>query len=330
VTYVARSWCAAIALLAAIPARAQNPDLVLSRAERDSILATYDNIFPIWGRKAIERGFALPAPFGLNVQFVWVDQNVEITDLALSAGDNPPQPATFVSLGDVEVPVYTPGVRADLWLLPFLNVYTYAGQAWVTTHAHVLEPVDYVSTSSQKGQYIGVGFTGTIGIKRNFLAVDVNWVWTDTDVLDAPVRGNILAFRYGRAFKLRRNQRLAVWLGALRQVLVANTSGSIALADVIPESDAQRLQAALANYQTSAWYQGLTPAQRVVVDQLIAGLEVPADATVNYTLHKELAAPWNMIVGSSWDITRHWSLRTELGFIKRLSVLFTARYGIDF
>jgi hypothetical protein len=44
--------------------RAQNPDLMLNQAERDRILKTYDNIFPIPGRQAIERGFDLPKPFG--------------------------------------------------------------------------------------------------------------------------------------------------------------------------------------------------------------------------------------------------------------------------
>ena len=43
-------------------AAAQNPDLELSQAERDSILTTYHQVFPLWGRKAIERGFLLPLP----------------------------------------------------------------------------------------------------------------------------------------------------------------------------------------------------------------------------------------------------------------------------
>src|SRR5574339_610447 len=42
-----------VSLLAASPAVAQNnPDLALTPAERDSILADYDNIFPLLGRKA--------------------------------------------------------------------------------------------------------------------------------------------------------------------------------------------------------------------------------------------------------------------------------------
>jgi hypothetical protein len=60
---VARVVALALALVAIVaPAvRAQNPDLMLSQAQRDSILKTYNNIFPILGRKAIERGFDLPS-----------------------------------------------------------------------------------------------------------------------------------------------------------------------------------------------------------------------------------------------------------------------------
>jgi hypothetical protein len=44
----------ALIALAAHVAVAQNPDLALSQAERDSLLKNYHNRFPIWGRKAIE------------------------------------------------------------------------------------------------------------------------------------------------------------------------------------------------------------------------------------------------------------------------------------
>ena len=38
----------------------------LTPDERDSVLANYYNVFPLLGRQAIERGFDLPKPFGIN------------------------------------------------------------------------------------------------------------------------------------------------------------------------------------------------------------------------------------------------------------------------
>ncbi|HSE67979.1 MAG TPA: hypothetical protein VLB12_13415, partial [Gemmatimonadales bacterium] len=80
------SLSALLALLTlAIPrnAVAQNPDLALTQEERDSVLKDYHNIFPLWGRKAVERGFDLPKPLGLNVIGLYMNQGIEITDLGL-------------------------------------------------------------------------------------------------------------------------------------------------------------------------------------------------------------------------------------------------------
>ena len=82
----------ALTLTLAARAGAQNPDLMLTQPERDSILKTYHNLFPIWGRKAIERGFDLPKPLGLNVLGLTMKQGIDITDLGLSTGSNPTVP----------------------------------------------------------------------------------------------------------------------------------------------------------------------------------------------------------------------------------------------
>src|SRR4029434_1716553 len=85
---------------------AQTPDLALSKTERDSLLAHYKNRFPIWGRKAIERGFDLPYPVGLSVNGVWASQNIDISNLSLSTGDNPVVPVEIVKFGEVTAPIF--------------------------------------------------------------------------------------------------------------------------------------------------------------------------------------------------------------------------------
>src|SRR5687767_13506398 len=87
---------AALCLTAATTGSAQNPDLMLSKAQRDSILKNYDNVFPIWGRKAIEKGFDLPYPAGLGLNVVYASQNIDLTNLGLSTGSNPVVPVDFI------------------------------------------------------------------------------------------------------------------------------------------------------------------------------------------------------------------------------------------
>ena len=100
----------------------QNADLSLTQAQRDSILKDYDNIFPIWGRKAIERGFDLPYPVGINLNFLYMHQDITIGELGLSVNENPTQPVDFISFDKADSRISTVNSRFDLWLFPFLSV----------------------------------------------------------------------------------------------------------------------------------------------------------------------------------------------------------------
>ena len=320
---------AVISLAAATSASAQNPDLALSKAERDSILKTYDNVFPIWGRKAIEKGFDLPYPAGLGVNFVYASQNIDLKNLGLSTGSNPVVPVDVIKFGDTKAPVLTPNLRADLWVLPFLNVYAFGGVAWVTTDVAVAEPVAFTTSVDQSGYYAGLGATATMGIKHNWLAFDLNTAWTKTEKLDEPVRTRIFGIRFGRAQKLQGEQRLALWVGAMKQTLKSTTNGSINLSEVIEGGGGQGGN--FDGYQDSEWYQGLPPAQQRVVDEIVQRIQGidPTDVVVNYSLDKATADPWNMLVGTSYDFSKRWAARAEAGFIGRKSLLMMLNYRFE-
>src|SRR5206468_1168474 len=49
---------------------------------------------------------------------------------------------------------------------------------------------------------------------------------------------------------------------------------------------------------------------------------------VNYTLNKKVADPWNLLIGGTYDVGRHWGLRGEVGFIGRVSFLLMGNYRI--
>ena len=332
---IVRLVAAAFALAAATSASAttasaQNPDLALSQAERDSILAHYKNRFPIWGRKAIERGFDLPRPFGISLNGVYATQNIDITSLGLSTGSDPTVPVEFIKFGEVTAPIFTPNARLDLWVLPFLNVYTFGGKAWISTDVNLTDPVAFGTKVDQTGVYGGVGVTGTMGIKHNWLAFDVNWAWTDAEKLSELVNTRIFGIRYGRAQKLSGTQRLALWIGAMKQTLNSTTNGSINLDEVI-SGGGSGSGSALEDYKDSAWYQALPPAQKKVVDQIvdrILGID-PSNVTINYSLDKATKDPWNMLLGASYDWSKSWQGRIESGFIGRKQVLVQINYRLN-
>ena len=319
----------ALLLLAAVvttPASAQNPDLILSQAERDSILKDYDQVFPIWGRQAIERGFDLPRPFGIGFNAVYITQNIDITNLLLSTGDEPLEPFDVVQFGESEATAFSETVRADLWVFPFLNVYGLYGPGQANTEVQITDPVAFTSSVDQNATTYGVGLTGAMGIKRNFASVDVNWTWSDLEKLDKPVSIRILSMRYGRAFKVSPRNKMAFWLGAMNQKVELETRGSVSFDEAVPPEFWDDIE----NLPSSPWYQDLTPVQQAIVDRLVQRIQDNRTTPINYGIDKELSDPWNMLAGGQFFLGKKWEFRTEAGFIGRTSILagMAYRFGL--
>lgn len=310
---------------------AQNPDLALTEAERDSILAGYHNIFPLLGRKAIERGFDLPKPLGINLIGVYVNQGIDLGQLGLSTGSDPTVPIDAIKFGDNTSNVTTANLRVDLWVLPFLNVYGIGGTAKANTTVEVTTPIGFTSSVDQTGQYLGVGVTGAFGIKHYFTVADLNWAWTDLEKLDAPVQSRVLSLRLGRSFKISPRNKLGVWLGAMNVKFATETNGSIKLSEAIPPETVNKIRNQLQNISSSPWYQGLTPVQQAVVDSIVNRLlnSSLGDVNVNYHLKKAPSDPWNMLIGANLDLGKRWSLRTEVGILGRYSLLLSTVYRLD-
>ena len=316
-----------VTLLIPLRLAAQNPDLALTQAERDSVLATYHQIFPIWGRKAVERGFDLPNPLGFNVGGFGANQDLLISNLGLGF-NAPPQPVDFITFSGAEAKLTNWNTRVDLWVFPFLNVYTMLGTGPAQTTVHLATPVEFTSVAKFKGSNFGLGLTGAFGFRRNFVVVDYNHQWAFSSLLDAPVPVNVLSMRLGKAFRVgarAKRMRTTLWIGTMFQSLKTGTTGSVKLADVLPPG----VDSLFNNYQNQPWYSALTPAQKALVDNFVQRLQGGLDTTVvNYSLNKKLADPWNMVLGGTFDVGRHWGLRAEFGFIGRTSFLWMANYRI--
>ena len=106
----------------------------------------YNRRFPIGGAEVIKRGYALPLPIGVSIIGVNNVQDQDITELniALGKGVVPPEgtelrpfPAvTIASTSDTD----SLQVKADLWVLPFLNIYATLGK--ITGDASVTVNID--------------------------------------------------------------------------------------------------------------------------------------------------------------------------------------------
>jgi hypothetical protein len=316
-----------VALLVPLRIAAQNPDLSLTPEERDSVLKNYHQIFPIWGRGAVERGYDLPTPLGFNVGYFAAEQNIIISDLAVGF-NGPPQPAGFIAFEKAESKITNWNARVDLWVLPFLNVYLMGGTGTGQTRVFIAEPVQFQTEVNFKGSNLGVGLTGVYGFGKMFAVADLNHQWAFSSLLEAAVPVNVFSARLGRSFRIgERSKRMkgTAWLGSMFQNMKNGTVGSVSLASVFPPGS----ESIFSNYQDSAWYQALSAREKALVDNAVARLQGAADTSVvNYSLNKKMADPWNMLAGGTFDIGAHWGLRAEFGFIHRKSVFLMGNYRI--
>ena len=88
------------------------------------------SFFPLLGNEARERGYELPNPYGINVIYVDMKQDVDIKEINLTGTIGKLDIGKSLNLtADKAKTVNTNKlVKADLWVFPFLNVYGILGK----------------------------------------------------------------------------------------------------------------------------------------------------------------------------------------------------------
>jgi hypothetical protein len=320
----------AITIALALPSilHAQSvPNLELNSTEEgDSLRSTqWDHFFPLWGAKVIERGYELPLPIGLNIQWLSQSQDMSFKDLHLGVNNSGlVDVSDFIKIGKSNIVSHMAQFRADLWILPFLNVYGLVGGGTNAVDVTIGAPVEFKAVVDRDALLAGFGGNVSFGVQRYFAVVDGNLSWADVEGVDDLTHANVVSGRIGRSFRLKGQKRLAGWMGAMRLGLGTNTSGSIRIGDVLPG-----IEDFFDNYQSEQWYQDLPPGQKIAVDQIFTEIAArgPGDATIQYSLDKQLAGIWSMLLGGQYQFSPHWMFRAEYAQSeKRGSILLNLNY----
>jgi hypothetical protein len=244
-------------------------------------------------------------------------------------------------------------VRPDVWILPFLNIYGLFGRAKTSTEisagvyipdsASVWSEVSSFSTKAEfEAVTMGFGITPTMGIGGGWLALDMNCAWTDVDALEKPVFTFVFGPRLGKTFKFKKpEQNIALWAGGFRVKFSSETKGSLNLTELTDTDELQgKVDQGMENVneksaQVEEWWSGLSPPEQknpinaakyetanrtlTAASNLLTAadgaLNDEQSATVQYSLEKSLKNMWNFIVGSQFQINKHFMIRTEVGFL---------------
>jgi hypothetical protein len=314
----------------------------------------YPYILPIWGKKVAAKGFLLPYSCGISVNYLWQESDLIIDNLMVGFNNGEMHNMDeIVRFDNAKATANSINLRPDIWVFPFLNVYGVLAKAKTSTaiNAGVYFP-DFDSTWSQVTSIsttakfdvtaLGFGVTPTFGLGGIWMAFDMNFVWTDVSALEKPVFTFVFDPRVGKTFQFKNpTMNIATWVGAFRVKFSSATSGSINLSDLFPPGELQGkidqgfTKVNETSQQVEAWWNGLTPIEQKnpvnvskyngankaiakatdILTSADAALNDDKSATVQYSLDKTLKNMWNFIVGTQFQINRHFMLRAEYGFL---------------
>ncbi len=281
----------------------------------------YPYFFPLLADRATARGAQLQLPWGIGVNYLYMNQQINISKIALSVNDNPTQEVDFIGFKRVRSEAHTFTLRPDLWVFPFLNVYGIFGGAAASTKVEVDKPVAFTTVVNQGATTAGFGLTTIVGFYGLFASLDANFTWTNLEKLLEPLPGTIVSVRLGKNYQLSQGRSFTFWGGAMYQAIRATTKGSIALDEALGQDTIDDINDAADQLCENS-------GRPALCNKFLEDLRErsPADTVVNYHLDKEIKYPVNMLVGGQYGFSRNWFVRGEVGFLGRFSALVSANY----
>lgn len=331
----------------------------------------YPYSLPIWGDKATKAGYSLPYSAGLSMQYFAQESLIIIDNLYVGFNNGPMYDLDgIVRFDEAKTTASALTVRPDVWLFPFLNIYGILGKAQASTNVNfgVWVPdgsggeTEVLSTGTVvefNTSTFGLGFTPTIGVGGGFMALDMNVAWTDVPQLDKPAQSFVFGPRFGKNFKLKKPERsVAVWVGGFRVSFKSETNGSLALSEVIPEGgdfgakiDQGIDKVENAQIQVDTWWNSLSQQEQnspvnkskyesanaalARAGEILSAADLAVDnisnSTVQYSMEKQVKDKWNFIVGSQFQLNKHFMLRMEYGFLGSRTQFMTGvqyRFGL--
>jgi hypothetical protein len=337
----------------------------------DSLKETeYPYALPIWGAKATKLGFNLPYSAGLGFNYIWQKSDLIIDNLQVGFNNGPLYNLDeIVRFNDATSELSGYNFRPDIWLFPFLNIYGVIAKGsptttvnfgvWVPDSTNTWQEVfsttakaDFQSTS------MGFGMTPTVGVGGGWLALDMNVTWTDIPALEEPAFAFIFGPRLGKSFNLGKPDRtLNFWVGGFRLKLNTDTKGTLQLDELLElEGLEEKINTGItkvseAQEQVDTWWGNLTPPQQAnpvnkakyetanraltaagnVLNAADDAVQNAENSTVQYSLDKRPKDKWNFVLGSQFQINKHFMLRAEYGFLssrKQFIGMLQYRFGL--
>lgn len=300
------------------------------------------SVLPFLGDEGRARGYDLPEPFGININYMNMRQNINVDSINFNGlsldgrniqcktracqrafnnifGNGPvPLDNTFkIDVGKTRESSKTETLKLDAWLLPFMNVYGLVGHTEGHSVSQIGVGVDLPNMGTVhpknlqnldfrldfKGTTYGVGTTLVGGVGHWFALMDGNYTQTRFDILDGSINAFTFSPRVGYRFTTPAVETIHLPSGKLN-VWVGSMYQDVQ----------QEFKGNLSDLTM--------PSQTL---QSMVNLANQHD-NGRFDVKQHLQSPWNVLLGAQYEITRHFNVTTEVGFAERNSVFVAGEY----
>ncbi len=321
------------------------------KRDTTSVKKEYPYVLPIWGQKLTDRNIDVQLPFGLNVNYVYNQMSLELTHFSMNFYDGKdlddiinPESLNFTSTVATAQGI---NFRADVWILPFLNIYGIYSRGKGSTQVSFqpqsvthglgakgnikeirtledpieLDPVYFTSNTG------GIGATAVYGWDNYFISADGNITWSVSDLLEQTVTFFVGSARLGRRISFRNGMKLSIYFGAMYRNFVNKEMNTGSLG--VPELDEGMVKAIntfleINQERIDFWEKrpDAAPDKQEKLDELYkrkteltdAKVRIEDSNAINYSIKKEIIDNWSTQIGFNYEITPNFMFRGELGY----------------
>ncbi len=183
-----------LALALAAAGRAEEPAATTSATDKPAAAEPDTPLFPLMTdrmrEKIGERARQLPPPYGVMALGNWLESDWNFISASISLGDSPYIDIPAGKTATMNLHSATQGAKADLWVLPFLDLMVGGGRLDVDANLNLYDiPLawdpgqgvtrgDKVVPMKFNGDYYSFGFVIAGAYKRFYGAIDASWVKT--------------------------------------------------------------------------------------------------------------------------------------------------------
>ncbi|MEH6453200.1 MAG: virulence protein [Psychromonas sp.] len=262
----------------------------------------YNRSLPFLAQDAIDRGYELPKPYGFSFNYMKMNQPLIVDSVDFYGPNGESIDRVDINTSTAHQESETLTLRADAWVLPFLNLYGILGY----TRGSSTAPVDVTLTVPSilpphndkqysfsgdfplvfDGPTYGFGATLVGGIGNWFAMVDGNYTLTNLNILDGEISSIVISPRVGYMTKYKQHN-IQMWVGAMYQNVEQTFTGT--LRDIGIGND------------------GTLGSSKFVVEQ-------------------HLEEQWNSLIGAQVGLTPNIDLLMEAGIGKRSSFMVGLGY----